>query len=84
VPPNANPILLVLDHDDVEGGLWALVWLAPLVLLALAILRAFWFDHPWQSFFSYDDLLTLGRLSLRWKNQDLLPIELDHVHVCRE
>jgi hypothetical protein len=36
------------------------------------------------SFFCYDDLFTLGRLDLRWPNQDLLPIELDHVHVCWE
>jgi hypothetical protein len=24
--------------------------------LPLAILRTFWLDHPWWSFFSYDDL----------------------------
>jgi hypothetical protein len=34
--------------------------------------------------FSYDDLLALGRLGLRWPTQDLVPIELDHVHVHQE
>jgi hypothetical protein len=36
------------------------------------------------SLFSYDDLLALGQLSLTWLNQDLLPLELDHVHVNLE
>jgi hypothetical protein len=53
----------------------------PLVLLPLAILWTFHLDHPRRPFFSYDDLLSLGRLSLRWSNQDLLPLELDHVHI---
>jgi hypothetical protein len=44
----------------------------------------FCLDHPRRSFFSYDDLFTLGRLGLRWSNQDLLPIELDHVHIRQE
>jgi hypothetical protein len=82
--PDADPAFLVLDHEDVEGGLWAPLQLAPLVLLPLAILRTFRLDHPQWLFFSYDDLFTLGRLGLRWPNQDLLPIELDHVYVCRE
>jgi hypothetical protein len=84
VTPDANPTFLVLGHEDVEGGLWASLQLAPLVLLSLAILQTFWLNHPRWSLFSYDDLLALGRLGLRWLNQDLLPIELDHVHVCRE
>jgi hypothetical protein len=58
--------------------------LAPLVLLPLAIIWTFWLNHPQWPFFSYDDLLALGRLSLRWPDQDLLPIELDDVHVCLE
>jgi hypothetical protein len=58
--------------------------LGPLVLLTLAILQTFRLDHPRWSFFSYDYLFTLGRLGLRWPNQDLLPIELNHVHVRRE
>jgi hypothetical protein len=28
---------LVLSHEDVEGGIWALLWLASLILLLLAI-----------------------------------------------
>jgi hypothetical protein len=38
--PNC-PAFLVLGHEDVKGGLWALRRLAPLVLLPLAILHAF-------------------------------------------
>jgi hypothetical protein len=83
-PPNAVPAFLVLGHEDIKGGLWAALQLAPLILLSLAILRTFRLDYPWWLFFSYDDLLSLGRLSLRWPNQDLLPLELDHVHICRE
>jgi hypothetical protein len=56
----------------------------PLILLLSAILRNFCLDHPWRSFFSYDDLLSLGCLGLRWSNQDLLPLKLNHVHICRE
>jgi hypothetical protein len=82
--PNADPTFLVLGHEDVEGGLWAPLQLAPLVLLPLAILRTFWPNHPWWPHFSYDDFLALGRLGLRWLNQDLLPIELNHIHVHRE
>jgi hypothetical protein len=33
VLPDAGPTFLVLGHEDVEGGLWPLVRLAPLVLL---------------------------------------------------
>jgi hypothetical protein len=58
--PGAGPAFLLLGHKDVEGGLWALLWLAPVVRLPLAILRTFWLDHPWRLFFSYDDILALG------------------------
>jgi hypothetical protein len=58
--------------------------LAPLILLPLAILRTFRLDHPRRPFFSYDNLLFSGRLGLRWPNQNLLPFELDRVHICRE
>jgi hypothetical protein len=68
-------------HDNVKTGLWALLCLAPLVILSLAIFQTFGLDHTRRPFFSYDDLLALGRLSLRWLNQDLLSLELDHVHV---
>jgi hypothetical protein len=57
---------------------------APLILLTLAVLQAFWVDHPWWLFLSYDDVLALGPLDLTWPNLGLLPIELDHVHVCWE
>jgi hypothetical protein len=56
---------IVLGHEDVEGGLWASLWHAPLILSPLAILQTFWLDHPWWSFLSYDDLFTLGQLGLR-------------------
>jgi hypothetical protein len=36
--PDAGPTFLILGHEDVEGGLWALLQLAPLVLLPLSIL----------------------------------------------
>jgi hypothetical protein len=84
VTPDVGPAFLVFGHKDVEGGLWALVWLAVLVLLQLAILRTFWLNHPRWPLFSYDDLFTLDQLGLRWLNQDLLPIELNHVHIHRE
>jgi hypothetical protein len=38
--PDAIPTFLAHGHEDVEGGLWALLRLAPLVLLPLAIHRA--------------------------------------------
>jgi hypothetical protein len=74
--------LLVLGHEDVEGGLGASLWLAPLVLLPLAVLQTFWLNHPRCPFFSFDNLLAFGQLGLRWLNQDLLPIKLNHVLVC--
>jgi hypothetical protein len=83
-PPDANPTFLVLHQEDVEGGLWATLWLAPLILLPLAILQTFRLDHPQWSFFPYDNLLSLGRLGLRWPNQNLLSLELDDVHIHRE
>jgi hypothetical protein len=70
MPPDAGPAFLVLSHEDVKGGLWEPLRLASLILLPLIL--------------SYDDLLALGRLGLRWLNQDLIPVELDHVHVCQE
>jgi hypothetical protein len=82
--PDGSHAFLVLGHEDVEGGLQAPLRLAPFVLLPLAILRGFELDHPWWPLFSYDDLLALGRLGLRWLNQDLLPFDLDHVHIRRE
>jgi hypothetical protein len=83
-PPDVSPTFLVLGHEDIEGGLGASLRPAALIFLPLAILWTFWLDHPWRSFFSYDDLLALGRLSLRRPNQDLLAIELNHVHIHRE
>jgi hypothetical protein len=78
------PAILVLGHEDVDGGLGASLWLAPLIFLSLAVLQTFWLDHPRRSFLSYDNLLALGRLGLKWPNPDLLPLELNHVHVCQE
>jgi hypothetical protein len=75
---------LVHGHEDVEDDLWASLRLAPLILLSFAIPWTLWLNHPRWSFFSYDDLLALGQLGLRWPNQDFLPIELNHVHICRE
>jgi hypothetical protein len=65
VPPDAGLTFFVLGHEDVEGALWALLRLAPLILLPLAILHTFWLDHPWRPLLSYDDLLALGRLGQR-------------------
>jgi hypothetical protein len=59
-------------------------WFASLVLLPSTDFHIFWPDHPGLSLFSYDNLFTFGRLSLRWLNQDLLSIEVDHVHFIRE
>jgi hypothetical protein len=56
----------------------------PLVLLPLAIFQTFWLDHPWCPLFFYSDVIAFGQLGLRWLNQDLLPIELDHVHIRGE
>jgi hypothetical protein len=36
--PDAGLAFLVLGHEDVEGGLWASLGLAPLILLSLPIL----------------------------------------------
>jgi hypothetical protein len=66
--PDVGPVFLLLCHEDAKDGLWVPLLLAPFVLLSLAILRAFWLDHPRWPLFSYDDLLTLGRLGLRWWN----------------
>jgi hypothetical protein len=82
--PDAIPTFLAHGHEDVEGGLWALLRLAPLVLLPLAIHRALQLDHPRWPLLSYDDLLAFGQLGLRRPNEDLPPIELDHVHVYQE
>jgi hypothetical protein len=82
--PDADLAFLVLAHEDVEGGIWASLWLSPLILLPLAIFQTFQLDYPWWPFLSYDNICTLGQLILRWPNQDLLPIELDHFHVRRE
>jgi hypothetical protein len=84
VTSDVGSAFLVLGHEDVEAGLRVPLRLAPLILLSLVILRTFWLNHPRWPLFSYDDFHALGRLGLRWSNQDLLPIELDHVHVHRE
>jgi hypothetical protein len=82
--PDASLSFLVFSHENVEGGLWALLRLSPLILLPLTTFQTFWFDHLRWPLFSYDDILALGRLGLRWLNQELLLIELDHVHIHRE
>jgi hypothetical protein len=58
--PWCRPSFLVLGHEDVEGGLWVLLRLVPLILLPLVIFQTFWLDHLWLPLFSYDDLLVLG------------------------
>jgi hypothetical protein len=63
--PDTGPTFLILSHEDVKGGLWSLLWLAPLVLVPLAILRTFGLNHPWLPFLSYDNLLSFGRLGMR-------------------
>jgi hypothetical protein len=78
------PSVFTPSHEDVEGDFWTRSWLASLVLLPSANFWIFGADHPRWSLFSYDELLTLGRLGLRWPNQDLLPLELDRVHVNLE
>jgi hypothetical protein len=84
VTPDAGLAILVLGHQDVECCLWVPLWLAPLVLLPLSILRSFWLNHPRWPLFSFNEIFTLGRLSLVWPYKYLLPIEIDHVHVRRE
>jgi hypothetical protein len=81
--PDIGLAMSVFSHDDVEGGFWTRSRLASLVLPS-ANFQIFGLDHPWLSHFSYDDLLALGRPGLRWSNQDLLPLELDRVHVNLE
>jgi hypothetical protein len=68
MPPDAGSTFLVLGHEDVEGVLWVSLRLAPLVLLPSAIIQTFQLNHPRWPFFSFDDIFTLGRLSLRWPN----------------
>jgi hypothetical protein len=58
--------------------------LPPSFFLHWQTFRLYWLNHPRWPLFFYDDFLALGRLSLRWPNQDLLSIELHQVHVCRE
>jgi hypothetical protein len=45
VTPDVGPTFLVLSHENVEGGLWALLQLAPLILLLLATFQTFWLDN---------------------------------------
>jgi hypothetical protein len=63
--PDVGLAFLVLSHENVEGGLGASLWLAPLIFLPLAVVQTFWLNHPWWPFFFYDDLLAIGRLGLR-------------------
>jgi hypothetical protein len=84
VTSNAGLAISIFSHEDVEGDFWTRSWLASLVLLPLANFWIFGPDHPWLSLFSYDNIFALGLLSLRWPNQDILPIELHCVHVSRE
>jgi hypothetical protein len=78
---NACLAISVFSHEDVEGGFWMRSWLASLVLLPSANFFIFGPEHPRLSLFSSGKILALGQLSLRWPNQDLLPLELDRVHV---
>jgi hypothetical protein len=71
----------VFSQEDVEGDFWTRSWLASLVLLPSANFWIFGPDHPRLSLLSYDDIFALGRLSLRWLNQNFLPIKFNHVHV---
>jgi hypothetical protein len=57
---DVGPTFLVFRHENVEGGLWALLWLAFLILLSLATFRTFWLVHLRWPLFSYDDILALG------------------------
>jgi hypothetical protein len=84
VTPDVGIAISIFSHENVEGDFWTRSWLASLILLPSANFYIFWFDHPRLSLFSYDNLFALGRLSLRWSNQDLLPIELNRVHISRE
>jgi hypothetical protein len=74
----------VFSHEDVECNFCMRSWFASLILLPSANFWIFGSDHPQHhrlSLFTYDDLLALDRLGLRWPNQDLLPLKLDRVHV---
>jgi hypothetical protein len=55
---DTGPAFLVLVHEDVKGGLWVALQLAPLILLPLAIYRTFWLNHPRWPLFPFDDLLS--------------------------
>jgi hypothetical protein len=82
--PDPGLAISVFSHEDVEGDFWTRSWLASLILLPSTNFWIFGPDHPRLSLFSYDNLLALDRLGLRWPNQDLLPLELDRVHVNLE
>jgi hypothetical protein len=82
--PDAGLAISVFSHEDAECYFWMRSWLASLVPLPSVNFWIFGPDHPWLSLLSYDDLFALGRLGLRWPNQDLLPIVVDRIHVSRE
>jgi hypothetical protein len=82
--PNAGLVISIFSHEDVECYFWIRLCLASLVLLPSTNFWIFEPDHPRLSLLSYDNLFALGRLGLRWPNQDLLLIELDRMHVSRE
>jgi hypothetical protein len=84
VTPDAGPAISILSHEDVEGGFRMRLQLASLVLLPSINFWIFEPDHPRLSLFSYDNFFAFSRFGLRWLNQDLLSIELDHVHVSQE
>jgi hypothetical protein len=84
VTPDADLAICVFSHEDVDGDFRTRLWLASLVVLPSANFWIFGPDHPQLSLLSYDNLFALGRLGLRWPNEDLLPIKLDHVHVSQE
>jgi hypothetical protein len=60
VTPNAGPAFLVPSHEDVKGCLGVPLWLAPFILLPLAIFQTFWLDHPQWLLFPCDDLIDLA------------------------
>jgi hypothetical protein len=84
VPLDAGPAFSVFSHEDVKSGFWTRLWHVSLILLPSASFWIFGLDHPRLSLFSYDNLLSFGRLNLRWLNHDLFPLELDYVHVSWE
>jgi hypothetical protein len=84
VTPDAGFALSVFSHEDVKGDFWMRSWLASLILLPSVNFWIFGPDHSRLSLFSYKDLFAFSRLDLRWPNQDLLPVELDCVHVNSE